>query len=311
MRSASGDGCKRHDRSEYGLVSNGTERTIFQRHFDLGTHWDRWVRYPFFPGYATVGRILEIGPDVSPAEVGRRVAVRAPHASHHVVGLRQCIPIPDTVGFEDAVWFALAKIGFLATWATKISLGTAVLVIGGGPVAQMLIRWLALGSARAVGVLTNDPMRLDAARAGGAKVILKGYTHEHSNSDIEKSFGTRPHIVFDCTDSPDVFGWALGVVANYGRVVAIGDPGSPDRRRLTSDVLLRAVTVTGIHDHSTYGRWTEHDISKIFFEKISRGLFDLRGLCAHTFLPDHAPAAYTLLDQRLNGVLGIRFDWRQ
>lgn len=303
-------GAKVMVRSEYSLLSNGTERTIFQRQFDSGTHWDRWVRYPFFPGYATVGTIMEVGPEVSPLNLGQRIAIRAPHASHHVVGLHACVPIPDSITFEDAVWFALGKIGLLATCAAEVKSGTRVLVVGGGPIAQMVIRWVTLGSASTVGIVTSDPLRSNAAKAGGATVILNGHSYNYSSRDIEKTLGGKPQVVLDCTDSIDVLAWALGVVADYGKVVLIGDPGSPHSWRLTSDVLLRAITVTGVHDHNTYGQWTGHDVSRMFFEKVSSGQIRLDGLCTHTFSPDDALKAYTLLGRREKGVLGIRFDWR-
>jgi 2-desacetyl-2-hydroxyethyl bacteriochlorophyllide A dehydrogenase len=297
-------------RSEYSLVSNGTERTVFQGRFASGTHWDRWVQYPFSPGYATVGNVVETGPGVSLIRVGQRVAIRAPHASHHVVGERACIPIPDQVDFEDAVWFALAKIGFLGTWVGELKLGTSVLIVGGGPVAQVLVRWLASSGAGLLGVLSRDPARLQKAKAGGATVTIVGHTSDCSPNTIERGLGERPQIVFDCTDSPDVLTWALGVVADYGRIVLVGDPGTPNERRLTSDVLLRSITVIGMHDRNTLRGWTGHTISKLFFERLSMGSFSVDGLCTHSFVPGDASNAYALLDSRQTGVLGIRFDWR-
>jgi threonine dehydrogenase-like Zn-dependent dehydrogenase len=296
-------------RSEFSLVSNGTERTAFQSRFAPGTHWDRWVRYPFAPGYATVGTVVEASADVSLVRVGQRVAVRAPHASHHLVGERACIPIPDGVRFEDAVWFAVSKIGFLGAWVAERKPGIPVLVIGGGPIAQMLVRWLASGGTGVLGLLTRDPLRLENAKAGGATVAIEGHTTEYSSGAIEKTLGERPQIVFDCTDSSEVLGWALHIVADYGRIVLLGDPGTPNDRRLTSDILLRSITVTGIHDRNTFGVWTDHTTSRDFFERLSAGLFSVSGLCTHPFVPGDASQAYALIGSRQLGVLGVRFDW--
>src|SRR5687768_7239936 len=46
------------------LISTGTECICYQRKFAPGTHWDRWVKYPFPVGYSNAGRVLRVGPEV-------------------------------------------------------------------------------------------------------------------------------------------------------------------------------------------------------------------------------------------------------
>ena len=128
-------------RSVYSLVSSGTERIVYNRKFEDGTGWSKWVKYPFYPGYAIVGEIIECGPDVTKVKVGDRVALRAGHFSVHVLPESWCVPIPDEVSFEDAAWFALAKITFIGARAARYSLGDSVLVIGAGPIGQLSLRW--------------------------------------------------------------------------------------------------------------------------------------------------------------------------
>ncbi|MBV9759668.1 MAG: hypothetical protein JO340_03800 [Acidobacteriaceae bacterium] len=297
-------------RSECSLVSNGTERTAFQGRFGVGTHWERWVQYPFSPGYATAGTVLEIGPNVSLVKVGERVALRAPHASHHVVAEGACIPIPGPVSPEDAVWFALSKIAFSGAWAAELKLGASVAIIGAGPVAQMLVRWVAGGLPATLGILAKDRVRLERAKSGGMVVTIEGRTEEISAAQLEKALGGRPQVIFDCTADPGVLSWALGAIADYGKVVLLGDPAMPNERRLTPDVLLRSISITGVHDRSTFGRWNTQTISKLFFKRLREGSFSVGGLCTHVFAPEEAPQAYALLDNSgAAGVLGIRFDW--
>jgi threonine dehydrogenase-like Zn-dependent dehydrogenase len=297
-------------RSEFSLLSNGTERTVFQGRFAPGTHWDQLAHYPFAPGYATVGTVVEAADGVSFVRVGQRIAIRAPHASHHLVAERACIPIPDDVSFEDAVWFAMAKIAFLGVRVAERKPGVPVLVIGGGPIAQMLVRWLASLGTGVLGLLTSDPVRLENAKAGGANVAIGGNTADYTSDTIEKALGERPQIIFDCTDSAIVLGWALGVVADYGRIVLLGDPETPNDRRLTSDILLRGITVTGVHDRNALGAWNNHTISRLFFERLLSRRLSVSGLCTHLFSPEHASRAYALVCKRQHGVLGVRFDWR-
>ena len=81
-------------RSICSLMSTGTENIVYNRLFDPGTHWDKWGKYPFYPGYLTIGEVLEVGDDVTSHRPGDRVALRAPHASHHVRLATKCYAVP-------------------------------------------------------------------------------------------------------------------------------------------------------------------------------------------------------------------------
>jgi threonine dehydrogenase-like Zn-dependent dehydrogenase len=297
-------------KSEYSLVSNGTERIVFERGFEAGSYWDQWVRYPFLPGYATVGTIIQTGSIESIWKVGQRVAIRSPHASHHLLREDLCIPIPDGVSFENAVWFALAKIGFLGAWVSKLKSDNSVLIVGGGLIAQMVMRWISTYRTAVIAILTRNSFQFEASKSGGATVLMQGNATDYSATKIQDCIGTRPQLIIDCTSSPEVFAWALGVIADYGRVVLLGDPGAPSLRSLTSDVMVRGITITGTHDHNTYGRWNNHNISNIFFDEIIAGRFTMNRLCTHNVLPQESSHVYALLTGPIRNFLGIRFDWR-
>src|SRR6202012_5982286 len=71
-------------RMTLSLMSTGTENIVFNRLFDPGTHWDNWVKYPFYPGYCAVRVVEAVGPDVTRLKVGDRVATRCSHRSHDI-----------------------------------------------------------------------------------------------------------------------------------------------------------------------------------------------------------------------------------
>ena len=70
------------------LISTGTECIALSRNFAPGTHWDSWVKYPFYPGYSHTGRVIEIGDGVENLKVGDRIAARTRH--------RQFFTVPAT-----------------------------------------------------------------------------------------------------------------------------------------------------------------------------------------------------------------------
>ena len=137
-------------RSHLSLMSTGTENICFNRLFEPGTHWDEWVKYPFYPGYAMVGVVEKIGEDVTTLKPGQRVASRSNHRSHDVLPAAKCYPIPDNLPFEQAAWFALGKITFHGALAADYRLGDSVLIIGAGPIGQMSIRWARAADRKSV-----------------------------------------------------------------------------------------------------------------------------------------------------------------
>jgi 2-desacetyl-2-hydroxyethyl bacteriochlorophyllide A dehydrogenase len=281
--------------TRYSLISSGTEGIALRGLFDPGTHWANWVSYPFRPGYSAVGIVAELGPGVRGLEVGDRVAARVGHATDHVVPATSCTRVPDEVLLDQACWFGLAKIGLVGALAAGYELGDSVAVIGAGPIGQMSVRWAAAaGAARVVAVDTVSG-RLELALAGGATEVVAA-------SAEDALLGGKPRVVVDTTGNATVFASALRLAADHGRVVLLGDTGSPAGQHLTSDVITRGVTVVGAHD-----KHGAHQLHETFFQLARTGRFDVSGLTTHVFAPSDFQAAYDACTNR--EALGVAFDW--
>lgn len=300
-------------RTLVSLISTGTETICFARRFDPGTHWDHWVKYPFRPGYSTVARVEEVGEGVSDLRPGDRIVARAPHGSHHVLPAVDCTLVPEGLGDEDAAWFALAKIAFVGMLAAQVEIGARVLVIGAGPIGQMTTRWCA--AVAAADVVTVDPVegRLALAEAGGATATVRGTVGERQDEIVAVLRGHRPDVVIDTTGNAHAFADALRVAADFGRVVLLGDTGSPASQSLTPDVITRGLTLVGAHDGHTgkdAKRW-DHDreIFRLFFRLVVTGRFPLDGMITQRFDPSRAQEAYDFAEDHREGTMGLLFNW--
>jgi len=296
-------------RTTLSLMSTGTENIVFNRLFDAGTHFDNWVKYPFYPGYTLVGVIEAVGAKVENLKVGDRVAFRAGHRSHEVMPAAKCFPIPDTLPDEEAIWFSLGKITFMGAKAVGYHLGDTVLVIGAGPIGQMSIRW-----ARAAGVssiIAVDPAehRMPLAKAGGATGVVTAPITEAREAILKAGRGKLPRVVVDSTGNAAVFSAALGLAADFGKVLLIGDTGSPAKQGLTPDVVTRGLTIVGAHDGHVTAEWTEAIIIQLFFDLAASGRFPLAGLNSHVFKPENGAEAYATANRDRNSTMGIIFDW--
>ena len=296
-------------RALYSLMSTGTELTVFNQRFAPGTHWEYFGQYPFRPGYTLVGEVEALGPEVDQPALGQRVAIRRSHASHHVLPAAACTPIPDQLDSRDAVWFALAKIGFRGAQAAEYRLGDHVMVIGAGPIGQMSVRWAHAAGCWPITVVDSIESRLDLARQGGATAVIAKPLGQMIEDGEFAEEAARPRIAIDTTGNPAVFSDALRVPARFGRVVILGDTGMPHEQRLTSDVIRRGLTVVGAHDMQVRDGWKEREIDELFFQFALSGRFDLRDLNSHVFRPNDYAKAYELADTRRGETMGILFDW--
>ena len=294
-------------RIEDSLMSIGTENIVFNRLFDPGTHWDQWVKYPFFPGYCAVGTVLASRGNV--LQEGDRVTVRCSHQSHAVSEEAKCCRIPENVPFEHAHWFALAKIAFHGALAAEYRLGDSVLVIGAGPIGQMSVRWAHAAGAATILVGDFATERLAMARAGGATAVVAQPIGEARDEILAATGGVLPRVVIDSTGHSGVFASALGLADRLGRVVVLGDTGSPAGQQLTSDVITRGLTVIGAHDCLETPQWNSATIVRYFLDLAASGRFALDGLNTHFFAPADCAHAYETANRERAKTMGIVFEW--
>jgi len=298
-------------RIAFSLMSTGTENIVFNRNFEAGTHWDNWVKYPFYPGYTGAGVVEEIGKGVTQLKVGDRVALRSRHSSHATAKEANCYKMPDSVPFEQAAWFGLVKITFHGARRAEYKIGDSVLIIGAGPIGQMSIRWAhALGAASII-VVDSMPSRLALAKSGGATTTIAKPIDEAKEDILAAGKGVGPRVIIDSTGNAAVFSAALGIVANFGSVLLMGDTGFPEKQHLTKDVLTRGLTIIGVHDSHNTPEWHEKTVSELFFTYIVSGRFHMAGLASHYFKPEQCTEAYTVANRDRASTMGILFDWSE
>ncbi len=305
------------------LISTGTEGIVLARKFEAGTHWDHWVKYPHAPGYNCAGRVLDVAPDVTNWKVGDRIASRSPHQQFRVLdadpqsAILRLAPIPAAISDEEAAWFGMACIAQVGVHTAKHELGDAVVLVGLGVLGQLVTQYVRNLGAREIIVIDTSEMRLEMARAHGATHVLKTGVEDARDRVLELTNGRGADVVYDITGFPDVFAPALGLARKFGKLVLLGDTGTPSLQHLTPDVIRRGVRVLGAHDdhaptqESDTNRWTKRNMTDLFFTFLERGQMRVADLITHRYAPQEAPQAYQMLQTNRAAAMGIVFDWTQ
>lgn len=297
------------------LISAGTERIWLSRLFEPGTRWDAEVSYPFKSGYSLVGRIQAKGNQVKDLQEGDRVAVRARHQQFVVTSAAKVFPIPDGVSDEDATWFALASIVQNGIRLATHQLGDLVVVIGLGQLGQLTVQYLRLLGTRETIVIDPIQQRLEMALAHGATSALSmdvSNAYEHVLRLTDKM---GANVVYDVTGNAVVFSSALKLLRRFGKLVLLGDTGTPSAQRLTHDVIRKGLQIIGTHDSNPplvsteHAYWSHQQMISLFFTYLQRHAMYVSALISHRYNPCDASQAYHLLREDRPSIMGILFDW--
>lgn len=298
------------------LISTGTEMTVFNRSFDPGTHWDQWVSYPFHAGYLAAGRIAAVGAGLEGFEVGQRLAMRAPHASHVTLPPHHAVRIPEGVSDDAACWMGLAKITQVGVRQARHVLGDNVVVIGLGLLGQLVTQYARLSGADQVIAIDPAEPRLAMARAHGATAALATSAAEAADEVKRLTGGRGADVVYDVTGHPAVLAGALKLARSEGTVVLLGDAGAPAQQSISGDLITRGLRVVGAHDMLPPAapvpgiRWSAVEMHELFMRYLERGQMRVEDLITHRFKPADAAEAYALLNRERQSAMGVLFEWR-
>lgn len=196
---------------EWSGISTGTERLLYTGRMPPFPG----MGYPLVPGYETVGRIVEAGPDSGRA-VGEEVFVPGARCYQHVRGLfggaaaklvvpgDRVTPLHKTLGAQG-VLLALAATAYHAV----VGGPHPELIIGHGVLGRLIARSaVALGAAPPT-VWETNPGR----RSGGT-----GYRVIDPAEDPRRDYA----VISDASGAPDILDTAIGRLAPKGEIVLAG-----------------------------------------------------------------------------------------
>ena len=296
------------------LMSMGTELICYRGESDPGTHWHGWVKYPFYPGYSCVGKVIKVGKQVTEFSEGDRIFCSVSHRQYtNLSADGGFVEVPDDVSDEEAAWCKLATITQTGIRLAEHAMGDAAVLIGLGPLGQLMTQYLRTIGLREVLVIDPIQPRLDRALEHGATAAFCGSAEDAVDFVLEHTDGQLADVVYDVTGHYAVFPLALKLARRFGKVMLQGDCPHPSKQHLTHDVLTRQLRVMGSHNESLppqHAHWTTKCQAELFLKYVQRRQMRVGDLITHRFDPAKAGEVYAQLDSDRGDSAGVIFDWR-
>lgn len=262
------------------------------------------VRYPLKYGYAAVGRVAELGPDVDATWLGRRVFAFNPHESAFHAAPESLIPVPDALSAEEAAFLPNMETAVNLVLDGAPAVGEQVAVLGQGVVGLLTTALLARFPLAALVTLDRFPPRRDRSLAWGATASLDPATEAALAQAKSRLQGDRAHagadLVYELSGSPAALDDAIALAGFNGRIVvgswygtkraAVDLGGRFHRERLR---LISSQVSTVAPEWS--GRWTKSRRLAWAAEMLAQ--VRPAALITHRFPVEQAAEAYRLLDE--------------
>ena len=310
-------------------ISAGTEMLIYRGQFpkevDAIDSISRGLHYPTSYGYASVGRVIEIGTSVNGEWENRLVFSFQPHTSHFVTKPESLIPIPDSLSHEAACFLPNMETAVnLVQDATPI-FGERVLVLGQGVIGLLTTALLKEFPLETLVTADHYSLRREASLALGVTATLdpatvdfceKALSHCHRVLIPHRDITELPRrggfdLTFELSGNPAALNDAIAVTAFSGRVV-IGSWYGDKRTSIDlgsvfhhSRIKLISSQVSTIAPELS-ARWDKQRRFGVALEALKR--IQPQKWITHRFNISRAAEAYKLLDESPEQAIQVVFN---
>jgi len=253
--------------------------------------WTPWaakagLKIPLIPGHEFAGRVVETGSEVKNFSIGDRVAVE-PHVpcgrcfqcatgrmhicqNYKIFGLHMdgafaeyaLVPsvclyrLPQKASYEEGATFEPAGMAVHAVEKAQLSPGEIVAILGCGPIGLFAIQVARASGALMVIATDVNEYRLELADKVGADVSLnpgeKNFLERVGELTRDKG---GVDVVIEASGAPMAMSQGLDILRKAGRMIIIGLPSKSVGIDVSSKVVFKELTLSGVHGRTLWGTW--------------------------------------------------------
>jgi 2-desacetyl-2-hydroxyethyl bacteriochlorophyllide A dehydrogenase len=291
-------------RAVASAISHGTEMLVYRGQVPEGLEPDLPTlrgsfAFPIKYGYASVGRVAEVGANVRALQCGDAVFSLHPHQAVYALSESLAIQLPAGLEPELGVFLANVETATNVVLDTAPRLGERVVVFGQGVVGLLITQLLRrTGIARLVVVDPLPHRRALALRLGADEALDDGAAASGEDFDLAIEASGHP-TALDQALKAVIFGGTVVVCSWYGtKPVPLILGGAFHRRRLRI-VSSQVSTI----DAALQPRWTHQRRLAVALGLLPR--LELQSLISHRFPLEQAADAYRLVDEHPEEVVQV------
>lgn len=301
-------------------IKNGTEMTMYrgtspftEGYLDTATRLFRSRKpgtsmYPMKLGSWGVGKVLEVGEDVTKFKKGDRVHGPFHHRPTLVIAEERLYPLgnltPEAALLTDPAMFAIAIVH-----DAEVKIGDRVAIFGMGAIGLLAVEAAKLQGARTVIAVDRLNSRLEAARRLGADELLNP-THGDPGTIIKEITGGKGvDVAIEISGSTAALHECIRCVHVAGLVVAgayyqgeatglrLGEEWHHNRPTMKSSMAVWNCP------HRCYPMWTEERLVETSLHLLETGKITGDGIISHRFPYEQTSEAYDLIDRHPEKVI--------
>jgi NADPH2:quinone reductase len=211
------------------------------------------MTYPMVLGFEVSGKVAALGPGVTGAKVGERVAAfpekGGAYAEKCIAAASGLIRLPDAVALDVAAAFpiqALTAYHMMWTIYGGVGKGDTVLVnaVGGG-VGLMCTQLAVHAGARVIGTTGTRGKEKRALEYGASRVVVTS-TEDFETAVLSFTGGKGVDLAIDSYGAT-MLDRTFNVVKKLGHVISIGEAEGQPFKNIRERILPRSQTFTRLH----------------------------------------------------------------
>lgn len=275
---------------EFAAAKHGTEFThfrgedpflnhIFDEEYQLFRKSKEAEEKPFFmrPGNMWVGRVSQVGSQVTELEPGMRVAGYGPFKSTHTLKPQKALIMPERMTWQEAVCYDPAQFALGGIRDGQVRLGDTVVIVGLGAIGLIAAQLAKLAGAAKVIVCDPIEKRRRVALDNGADLALDSMALDIGLEIKNATDKNGADVILETSGNYHALQQAIRGVAYNGNVAVVGwyheckgglDLGREAHFNQPNILISRACS----DPNRDYPRWDFDRICKTCWDMLGKGM---------------------------------------